>query len=178
MAMTRSKKFNLWIAYLWLVHDFRAYNIFSGWSYNGILTCPICLKDATCLRLQFGGVISYFDCHRCFLPLDHLFRLDMNAFKKDNIVLEGPPRHLSDPEITDMLDKLVLNENGDEFIGYRKEHNWTHKCGLWELPYAKALILMHNIDVMHQKCNVSESILRTCMGFTNKTKDNQNARNP
>jgi hypothetical protein len=102
----------------------------------------------------------------------------MNAFKKDNIVLEGPPRHLSDPEITDMLDKLVLNENGYEFIGYIKEHNWTHKCGLWELPYAKALILMHNIDVMHQKCNVSESILRTCMGFTNKTKYNQNARNP
>ncbi|KAL5657654.1 hypothetical protein ACJX0J_030817, partial [Zea mays] len=26
------------------------------------------------------------------------------------------------------------------------DHNWTHKCGLWELPYMKALILMHNID--------------------------------
>jgi hypothetical protein len=29
-----------------------------------------------------------------------------------------------------MLDKLVLNENGDEFVGYGKEHNLTHKCGL------------------------------------------------
>jgi hypothetical protein len=35
------------------------------------------------------------------------------------------------------------------FEGYREMHNWTHKCALWELPYMPALILMHNIDVMH-----------------------------
>jgi hypothetical protein len=32
---------------------------------------------------------------------------------------------------------------------------------------------MHNIDVMHQDHNVGESILSTCMSFTDKTKDNQ-----
>jgi hypothetical protein len=47
---------------------------------------------------------------------------------------------------------------------------------LWELSYAKSLILMHNIDVMHQKHNVGESILSTCMSFMDKTKDNQKAR--
>jgi hypothetical protein len=31
---------------------------------------------------------------------------------------------------------------------------------------------MHNIDVMHQECIVGESILCTCMAFTDKTKDN------
>jgi hypothetical protein len=36
---------------------------------------------------------------------------------------------------------------------------------------------MHNINVMHQEHNVGESILSTCMGFTDKTKDNQKARN-
>jgi hypothetical protein len=30
---------------------------------------------------------------------------------------------LSGPEIVDMLNKLVLNENVDEFIGYKKEYN-------------------------------------------------------
>jgi hypothetical protein len=55
-------------------------------------------------------------------------------------------------------------------------HNWTHKCGLWELPYSKALILMHNIDVMHQECNVAGSIVMTCMNFLEKSKDNKNAR--
>jgi hypothetical protein len=57
-----------------------------------------------------------------------------------------------------------------------KKHNWTHKCGLWELPYAKELILIHNIDVMHQEHNIGENILSTCMGFTGKTKDNLNTR--
>jgi hypothetical protein len=42
----------------------------------------------------------------------------MNTFKKDNIILGGPPWCLSGPEIADILDKLVLNENGDEFVGY------------------------------------------------------------
>jgi hypothetical protein len=102
--------------------------------------------------------------------------LDSDTFKKGNIVLEGPPRHLSGPEIADMLDNLVLKKNGDVLIGYGKEHNWTHKCALWELPYTKALILMHNIDVMHQERIIGESILSTCMSFANKTKDNHKAR--
>jgi hypothetical protein len=75
-----------------------------------------------------------------------------------------------------MLNNLVLKEKGDEFIGYGNEHNWTHKCALWEPPYAEALILSHHIDVMHQECNVGESILNTCMPFAKKTKDNHKAR--
>jgi hypothetical protein len=81
--------------------------------------------------------------------LHHSFRLESDAFKNGNIVLEGPSRHLSGPEIADMLDNLVLKENEDEFIGYRNKHNWTHEYVLWELPYVKAPILMHNINVMH-----------------------------
>jgi hypothetical protein len=122
------------------------------------------------------GGIYYFNCHRCFLALDHSFRLDRDAFKKGNIVLEGPPRRLSGPEIAKILNNLVLEENGNEFVGYGNKHNWTHKCALWELPYAKVLILMRNIDVMHQERNVGERILSTCMAFTKKTKDNHNAR--
>jgi hypothetical protein len=70
------------------------------------------MKDTTCFCPKFGLKISYFDCHRCFLPLDHLFRLDSDAFKKDNVVLKRPPRCLSSSEITDMLDNLVLKKTG------------------------------------------------------------------
>jgi hypothetical protein len=35
---------------------------------------------------------------------------------------------------------------------------------------------MHNIDIMHQERNIGESILSTCMSFTDKTKDNHKAR--
>jgi hypothetical protein len=38
------------------------------------------------------------------------------------------------------------------------------------------LILMHNIDVMHQKCNMGESIISACIGFSGKTKYNMKAR--
>jgi hypothetical protein len=123
------------------------------------------MKDTSCFCLKFGGKICYFDCHRHFLPLDHTFRLDTDTFKKDNIILERPPRHLSGP-----------GGNGDKFVGYGNKHNWTHKCALWELPYAKVLIMMHNIDVMHQERSVGESILSTCMTFVEKTKYNHKAR--
>jgi hypothetical protein len=39
-----------------------------------------------------------------------------------------------------------------------------------------ALILMHNIDVIHQEYNMGERIVSTCMGFLGKTKDNRKAR--
>jgi hypothetical protein len=152
------------------------YGIFAGWSCHGILTCPICGEDTLCFRIKFGGKICYFDCHRCFLPEDHRFRFDRNAFKKDTIVTRGPPKRLSGEEIFARLNDLKLNEHGNRFEGYGTEHNWTHKCGLWEFHYMKALILMHNIDVMHQERNMGESIISTCMNITDKTKDNPKAR--
>jgi hypothetical protein len=76
-----------------------------------------------------------------------------------------------------MLDKLMPDpERSRYFEGYRETHSWTHKCALWELPYMSALILMHNIDVMHQEYNMGESIRSTCMGFPGKTKDNMKAQ--
>jgi hypothetical protein len=36
------------------------------------------------------------------------------------VLLESPPNY---PEIADMLDNLVLDENLDEFVGSGKEHN-------------------------------------------------------
>jgi hypothetical protein len=57
-----------------------------------------------------------------------------------------------------MLDKLTLDpERPGYFEGYGETHNWTHKCELWELSYMPTLILMHNIDVMHQERSVGES---------------------
>jgi hypothetical protein len=91
---------------LWSIHDFMDYGIFVGWSCHGILTCPICIKDTLCFRLKFGGKICYFDCHRCFLPEDHLFRFDRNTFKKDTIATRGPPKSLSGPEILARLNDM------------------------------------------------------------------------
>jgi hypothetical protein len=70
-----------------------------------------------------------------------------------------------------MLDVLMESENG-VFKCYSENHNCTHKNCLWELPYANALILPHNIDMMHQEQNVVESIMSMCLDVTGFTKDN------
>jgi hypothetical protein len=74
-----------------------------------------------------------------------------------------------------MLDDLKESGNG-KFEGYGENHNWTHKSCLWELPYAKALILPHNIDLMHQERNIVESIISMCLDVTDFSKDSMNAR--
>jgi hypothetical protein len=74
-----------------------------------------------------------------------------------------------------MFDELKQLQNGG-FEGYGEKHNWTHKNCLWELPYAKALILPHNFDLMHQEHNVAESIISMYFNVTSFLKDNVNAR--
>jgi hypothetical protein len=172
----KKQKCNLRAAYLWSVHDFKSYNIFAGWSVHGDLICLICGSDTDCFRLTHEVKISYFDCHRHRLPQKHDFRQEQNAFQKDTTVTRGPLKHLRGAHIIDMLDKLTPDpERPGYFKGCRDTQNWTHKCALWKLPYMLALILMHNIDVMHQECNMGESIIRTCMSFPGKTKDNKKA---
>jgi hypothetical protein len=62
------------------------------------------------------------------------------------------------------------------FDSYSENHNWTHKSCLYELLYAKALILPYNIDLMHQERNVVVSIMSMCLDVTSFTKDNVNVR--
>jgi hypothetical protein len=92
-----------------------------------------------------------------FFSPNHTFRLQRNTFRNDTIVEKGPSRRRIGQGIVEELNNLKISDGGDEFEGYEKEHNWTHKCGLWELLYSKVLILMYNIDVMHQELNIMES---------------------
>jgi hypothetical protein len=77
--------------------------------------------------------------------------------------------------IIKMLGEFKESQDGG-FEGYGEKHNWTHKSCLWELLYAKALILPHNIDLMHQEHNIAESIISMCFDVTGFSKDNVNAR--
>jgi hypothetical protein len=107
--------------------------------------------------------------------LSHPFRGDRKSFTKGKTVRKGPPKQKLGADITQMLDDLKESGNG-KFEGYDENHNWTHKSCLLELPYAKALILPHNIDLMHQERNVAESIISMCLDVTSFSKDNMNAR--
>jgi hypothetical protein len=42
----------------------------------------------------------------------------MNAFRKDTIVMKGPPKCLSGPEIVARLNDLKVKEHGNWFEGF------------------------------------------------------------
>jgi hypothetical protein len=133
------------------------------------------MDDTDVFKLQHGKKVSFFDCHRRFLSLNHPFRNDTRLFLKGKIIRKGPPKRKLRADIIERLDDLNELEN-DVFEGYSENHNWTHKNCLWELTYAKALILSHNIDLMHQERNIAESIMSMCLDVIGFLKDNMNAR--
>ena len=112
-------------SYLWSVHDFPTYGMFAGWSTHGVFACPQCMCDSNAYRLRKGCKATWFDCHRRFLPVDHPFRIQENAFRKGKVVQEGPPRYLTGEEVKAQLYRLV-----DDRDKYGKEHNWTYISGL------------------------------------------------
>ncbi|WVZ76293.1 hypothetical protein U9M48_024280 [Paspalum notatum var. saurae] len=170
-----NERFTLRAAYLFSFHDLPAYGIWAGWCVHGRMCCPICMADTDAFILKYGGKVSFFDCHRRELLPKNEYRFDTVSFRKGKAVTKRrPSKRLKGEQIVEWLDELVDDDDGG-FLGYGEEHNWTHKSCLWELPYAKALLLPYNIDVMHQERNVAESIISMCFD-TDKTKDNVKAR--
>jgi hypothetical protein len=133
------------------------------------------MGDSQAYRLEHGKKETFFDVHRRLLHYNHPFRKDTKSFRKGKRVRDGPPKRQTGENIMRQHRDLKPGVGG-RFQGYGKEHNWTHISFIWELPYTKALLLPHNIDLMHQERNVAESIISMCFDFTGQTKDNMNAR--
>lgn len=139
--------------------------------------CPICGCDIDTFSLKNGHKPYWFDCHRRFLPANHVFRRSLNCFRKKTKVFDPPPKRLSGEEVYEQLQSLVPDENGkNTFADFGKGHNWIGISGLWQLEYFKKLLLRHNIDVMHNEKNIADALLSTCLDIPDKTKDNIKAR--
>jgi hypothetical protein len=113
---------------------------------------PIVTAWSSCHRRssQYNKEVSFFDFYQRFHPSNHLFRNDTRSFLKNKTVRKGSPKGKLGVDIVQVLNDLKESESG-VFEGYDKNHNWTHKSCLCELPYAKVLILPHNIYFMHQE---------------------------
>jgi hypothetical protein len=85
-------RFNLRASYLWSIHGYLAYGKFVGWCVHGQLNCPVCMDVSDAFRLQHDRKVSFFDCHRRFLPLSHEFRADKKSFQTGKSVRKGPPK--------------------------------------------------------------------------------------
>ena len=92
-----SRKKISWWEQLWcgLLMIFPAYDMLSGWGIHDRLACPYCMEDTKAFELANGGKTSWFDCHRRFLPTDHAFRRNKNAFKKWEVERDEPPSMLT-----------------------------------------------------------------------------------
>jgi hypothetical protein len=84
------------------------------------------MDDSDAFRLENGKKVTFFDCHRRFLPLNHLFWSDRRSFLKEKIVRKGSPKQKFGPDIMKTLDDLKELKNG-VLEGYSENHNWTHK---------------------------------------------------
>jgi hypothetical protein len=80
------------------------------------------MDDFDAYMLEHGKKVTFFDCHRRFLPLSHPFRGDRKSFTKGKIARKGPPKRKLRADITQMLGDLKDSRNG-KFEGYGENHN-------------------------------------------------------
>jgi len=163
---------------MWTINDFLAYGMLSGWSTTCKLACPICMDETKTFSLKNGRKVSWFDCNRQFLPLNHEFRRNKNAFYKGREEKSRPPPRLTGEQVWEKIKGFpkITESSPRNFYGYGKSHNWTKRSIFWDLPYWKTNLVRHNLDVMHIEKNVFDNIFHTVMDNSERTKDNEKAR--
>jgi len=66
--ISRKHNFLMRAALMWIINDFPAYGMLSGWSTHGKLACPYCMENNKAFTLTNGGKASFFivtivSCH-------------------------------------------------------------------------------------------------------------------
>ncbi|KAL5561770.1 hypothetical protein UlMin_031517 [Ulmus minor] len=124
------------------------------------------------------GKTAYFSHHR-FLPTNHHWRsnLDFDGHTEQN----HPPRKFSLVDIMDQLQcvRATISGKHPNYRGVKRKRgddDWRKKSIFYELPHWAKIELKHNLDVMHIKKNVCDSLLGTLMGDTHKSKDTDNVK--
>ncbi|GLT51255.1 hypothetical protein SLA2020_246760 [Shorea laevis] len=176
----RHEHFIMRAALMWTITDFPGYGMLSGWSTHGRLSCPYCQENSKAFHLPNGRKISFFDCHRQFLPPDHPFRRNRNDFKKGQVENLAPPERLSGDDIHRQilqLPEILFGKPSQRQVieGFGHWHNWVKRSIFWELPYWSTNLIRHNLDVMYCEKFFFDNIFHTVMDDP-LTKDNLKAR--
>lgn len=176
--VSSSKNFQMKAALMWTINDFPAYGMLSGWSTAGRLSCPICMEQSQAHILDNGGKVSFFGCHRQFLPMDHPYRRNKNNFKKNEQETKPPPQIFSGDQIWERVSTMpkVPESEAGRPADYGHKHHWNKQSIFWDLPYWRTNLIRHNLDVMHIEKNVFDNVFNTVMDIKEKTKDNVKAR--
>ena len=110
--ISRKQNFLIRVALMWTINDFPAYEMLSGWSTHGKLTCLYCMENNKAFTITNGGKTSFFDFHRRFLPHNHRYRKNRKDFFVGRVEKDVAPPCLSGEELHD-----VVLEYGDIVFG-------------------------------------------------------------
>ncbi|XP_056698165.1 uncharacterized protein [Spinacia oleracea] len=176
--ISSKQNFNLRAALLWTISDFPAYGMLSGWSTAGKKACPYCMDKIKAFWLEHGGKVSWFDCHRQFLPHDHPFQKNKTAFCKNKVENGMGPHIMCGEELWQCVKDLPKATDGPEDLKKLKsaKKGWFKQSILWELPYWKDSLIRHNLDVMHIEKNFFDQLINTVMDVKGSTSDTTIAR--
>ncbi|XP_047155998.1 uncharacterized protein LOC124827058 [Vigna umbellata] len=163
--VSKKQNFLMRAALMWTISGFPAYDMLSGWSTHGRLACPHCMEHTKSFSLSYGRKNSWFDCHRRFLRMDHMFRKNKKAFRKGEVETDLPPPRLNPSQVWRRVKHFPkVTESGINRIeGFGEWHNWTKRSIFWDLSYWKDNLLRHNLDVMHIEKNFFDNIFNTVM---------------
>ncbi|XP_010507019.1 PREDICTED: uncharacterized protein LOC104783577 [Camelina sativa] len=181
--VSTKQNFQMRAELMWMISDFPAYGMLSGWTTHGRLACPYCQDNTDAFHLRHGRKTSWFDCHRRFLPARHPYRRSRTLFRKNKQVVDPPPpevdRHILLEQLRDFGAERTTDCGGNGHVvvyGAGINHNWYKHSIFWVLPYWKDLLLKHNLDVMHVEKNVFDNLMNTVLNVPGKTKDNLKSR--
>ncbi|WZZ75342.1 hypothetical protein YC2023_086712 [Brassica napus] len=177
------ENFQMRAVLMWTIRDFPAYDMLSGWTTHGRLSCPYCQDNTDAFQLKHGRKTCWFDCHRRFLPPDHPYRRSRNLFTKNKRVFDSPPPEICGADLSTQLRDFGAERMQDQggHVHYPvdavgKLHNWHKKSIFWDLPYWKDHLLRHNLDAIHIEKNFFDNPMNTILNVQGKTKDNLKSR--
>lgn len=174
--ISRKQNFKMHAAVIWTVSEFSAYGMLSGWRTEGKLACPYCMENTKSFTLECGHKETWFDCHRQFLPHDHIFRKNTSDFTKNKVENSPPPPRLSGDQIWDRVSSFPKTADCRDMSRMHGLHNWTKQSIFWELPYWRKLLIRHSLDVMDIEKNFFDQLIHSVMDDRGKSLDNENAR--
>ncbi|XP_074321483.1 uncharacterized protein LOC141658307 [Silene latifolia] len=180
--VSRKQNFDMRAALLWTINDFPKIWHVIRVDYGGSKhACPYCLvNECKSFWLKHSKKWSWFDCHRQFLLLDHVFRKDNKHFRKDRPVGgDFASTRLTGEEVWEHVQHLpsIVDATDEELLKLKmKREGWWKRSIFWDLPYWKTLLIRHNLDVLHIEKNFFEQMIHTIMDEKNKTSFKPNAQ--
>ncbi|XP_022549851.1 uncharacterized protein LOC111201800 [Brassica napus] len=106
--------FNMRVVLMWTISDFPAYEMLSGWTTHGRLSCPYCMDRTDAFQLKNGRKSCWFDCHRRFPPPHHTYRKNKKLFRKNKVVHVPPPVMQSGASLLEQIDYYGAKETWEE----------------------------------------------------------------